>query len=375
MTVHNVSATAIDGLLVIDLPVHGDARGWFKENWQRAKMVALGLPDFGPVQNNISFNAKAGVTRGIHAEPWEKLVSVATGRVFGAWVDLREGPGFGTVVTLELGPDKAVFIPRGVGNSYQTLEDDTCYSYLVNEHWSQEAKDKYVRRARPPVDQLAHTAQRGNPVRLRPPASSAERGAAVPAPSAAGRGRRRPARPGAGVVAAGRAPRRPCRPRHHRRRRRESFFPWDEVSVDQRRRLTAVDAAEGDGRAACWAVNVQGAANLVAAARRHRLPLVHISTDYVFDGTAAVHGEDEPPSPLGSYGASKAAADALVATLPRHWILRTSWVVGDGPNFVRTMVRLAHVGVSPAVVDDQFGRLTFATDLARAALHLVESSA
>ena len=64
--------TNIPGLVVFDLPVHGDNRGWFKENWQRAKQTALGLPDFGPVQNNISFNAKKGVTRGIHAEPWDK---------------------------------------------------------------------------------------------------------------------------------------------------------------------------------------------------------------------------------------------------------------------------------------------------------------
>ena len=69
-----VTETNIPGLLVFDLPVHGDNRGWFKENWQRAKMTALGLPDFGPVQNNISFNAKKGVTRGIHAEPWDKYI-------------------------------------------------------------------------------------------------------------------------------------------------------------------------------------------------------------------------------------------------------------------------------------------------------------
>ena len=84
--------TPIPGVVLYDLPVHGDNRGWFKENWQREKMVALGLPDFRPVQNNISFNEKAGTTRGIHAEPWDKFVSVATGRIFGAWVDLREGP-------------------------------------------------------------------------------------------------------------------------------------------------------------------------------------------------------------------------------------------------------------------------------------------
>ncbi len=91
--------TPIPGFLRIDLTVHGDNRGWFKENWQREKMLALGLPDFGPVQNNISFNNEVGVTRGIHAEPWDKFVSVATGRVFGAWVDLREGPSFGAVYT------------------------------------------------------------------------------------------------------------------------------------------------------------------------------------------------------------------------------------------------------------------------------------
>src|SRR5699024_12408910 len=68
----SVRTTPIPGLLVIDLPVHGDPRGWFKENWQREKMLAAGLPDLGPVQNNISFNQTVGVTRGIHAEPWDR---------------------------------------------------------------------------------------------------------------------------------------------------------------------------------------------------------------------------------------------------------------------------------------------------------------
>ena len=72
-----ITTTPIPGFLRIDLTVHGDNRGWFKENWQREKMVALGLPDFQPVQNNISFNDEVGVTRGIHAEPWDKFVSGA----------------------------------------------------------------------------------------------------------------------------------------------------------------------------------------------------------------------------------------------------------------------------------------------------------
>jgi dTDP-4-dehydrorhamnose 3,5-epimerase len=100
-----VSQTPIAGLLVVRLDVRSDNRGWFKENWQREKMMALGLPDFAPVQNNISFNSSRGATRGIHAEPWDKLVSLATGRIFGAWVDLRPGTGFGRCFTIEMGPE------------------------------------------------------------------------------------------------------------------------------------------------------------------------------------------------------------------------------------------------------------------------------
>lgn len=139
-----VHETRIPGLLRLDLPVHGDNRGWFKENWQREKMTALGLPDFGPVQNNISFNKEAGVTRGIHAEPWDKYISIGNGKVFAALVDLRPGDSFGVVETVELTPDTAIFVPKGVGNSFQTLEPDTVYTYLVNAHWSPDATYTFV---------------------------------------------------------------------------------------------------------------------------------------------------------------------------------------------------------------------------------------
>lgn len=135
-----VRETAIPGLFEIDLVLHGDERGWFKENYQRQKMEALGLPHFEAVQNNFSFNAQKGVTRGLHAEPWEKFISLAGGRAFGAWVDLRRGDSFGKTVTMELTPAKAVFVPRGVANGYQTLEDNMTYTYLVNAHWSADAK-------------------------------------------------------------------------------------------------------------------------------------------------------------------------------------------------------------------------------------------
>jgi dTDP-4-dehydrorhamnose 3,5-epimerase len=135
-----VRETIIPGFYEIDLVLHGDQRGWFKENYQRAKMEALGLPHFEAIQNNFSFNAETGVTRGLHAELWEKFISLANGKVFGAWVDLRKGPGFGKVLTMEITPAKAVFVPRGVANAYQTLEPNITYTYLVNEHWSPEGE-------------------------------------------------------------------------------------------------------------------------------------------------------------------------------------------------------------------------------------------
>lgn len=139
MAALGVRETSIPGLYEIDLTVHDDNRGWFKENYQRAKLEALGLPHFEIKQNNISFNEEVGSIRGLHAEPWEKYISVATGKVFGAWVDLRQGPTFGKVETITITPDKAVFVTRGIANGFQTLESNVAYTYLVNDHWSPES--------------------------------------------------------------------------------------------------------------------------------------------------------------------------------------------------------------------------------------------
>jgi dTDP-4-dehydrorhamnose 3,5-epimerase len=141
--------------------------------------------------------------------------------------------------------------------------------------------------------------------------------------------------------------------------------------------FTAVDAAEtAPGRAEAWRANAAGPAALAAAAARSGCTLVHLSTEYVFDGTwPGPTPPDAPVAPLGAYGASKAAGDLAVAAVPRHYLVRPTWVVGDGRNFVRTMLGLAARGVAPTVVDDQFGRLTFADDLAGAIVHLLDSGA
>ncbi len=139
---------------------------------------------------------------------------------------------------------------------------------------------------------------------------------------------------------------------------------------------TAVDQAETtEGRQKAWAINATAVASLASVAAANGITLVHISSDYVFDGSETEHAEDEPFTPLGVYGQSKAAGDAVAATVPRHYILRTSWVIGEGNNFVATMASLAGRGIKPSVVNDQTGRLTFTADLAAGIRHLLDTGA
>ena len=139
---------AIPGLLEFDIPVHGDNRGWFKENFQKEKMLPLGFPESffaeGKLQNNVSFSRK-NVLRGLHAEPWDKYISVADeGKVLGTWVDLREGETFGNTYQTVIDASKGIFVPRGVANGFQVLSDKVSYSYLVNDYWALELKPKYA---------------------------------------------------------------------------------------------------------------------------------------------------------------------------------------------------------------------------------------
>lgn len=129
---------------------------------------------------------------------------------------------------------------------------------------------------------------------------------------------------------------------------------------------TAVDKAESEPQAA-FALNAEGPAKLAAVCNALNLPLIHISTDYVFDGLAqSPYPEDHLPSPTSAYGASKAAGEmAVAAGCPHHIILRTAWVYGlEGHNFVKTMLRLGSERDELGIVSDQRGAPTFADDIA-----------
>lgn len=154
-------------------------------------------------------------------------------------------------------------------------------------------------------------------------------------------------------------------------------FNWDNVKVIiNAAAWTDVDGAENPSNYdLVKAVNVDASRYLATAASQHDLTFVTFSSDYVFDGSQPIHNEDELFSPLNVYGKTKADGDLEAATTIKHYIIRTSWVIGDGRNFVNIMQDLAARGAKPSVVNDQIGRLTFTDTLARGIKHLLEIGA
>ena len=141
---------------------------------------------------------------------------------------------------------------------------------------------------------------------------------------------------------------------------------------------TGVDAAE-EQEAQALAINGGGAANVAAACADLGAVLVHVSTDYVFDGDASTpYAEDAATAPAGAYGRTKLAGEqAVLSALPdASYLVRTAWLYGaHGKNFVKTMLRLAGNGVSPGVVADQHGQPTWTADVSAQILALIEASA
>lgn len=135
--------------------------------------------------------------------------------------------------------------------------------------------------------------------------------------------------------------------------------------------LTDVDRCQSEPDLAV-AVNSQGARNVAEAASSIHARVIGLSSDYVFDGASACeYRENDEPRPISAYGASKLAGEQALLGIKKALVIRTSWVFGDGHNFVRTIINAARAGREIAVVSDQRGRPTAAVDLARAILYLL----
>lgn len=376
MTLPLLSDTAIPGLQIIEMDLREDDRGWFEESWNKNKLAQPGLSSFQPLQQNIAFNLKKGTLRGLHAEPWDKLVTVAAGEVFCAWVDLRPGEGFGRVASATLKPGLGAFIPSGIANGYQTLQDDTSYVYLVNAHWSPGVKYKAI----DPFDAQLEISW---PI---PKNSSilSEKDAANPRLSeltsdahysgyifgANGQLGRELTQTFDGFRAL--------------QKNDLNIASWQQVAdlaiqpsdiLINAAAYTAVDAAETSaGIGSAFDVNVLGVQNLSNACSRTGATLIHFSTDYVFDGSkSGPHQPADSPRPLNVYGLSKSAGEAIAMSNPKTYVVRTSWVFGNGSNFVKSILLAALKGKEIQVVQDQVGRPTSTARLSLATRFLIEN--
>ena len=133
ITPATVELTAIAGLHLLRTKVADDERGAVREILRPSSLAQLGLPVLDVRQVNLTFT-RAGAVRGIHAEAMHKLVGVADGEAFGVWVDLRPGPGFGALVTIQLVVGLQVLVPPGVGNGLQAVTDCE-YLYCFDQEW------------------------------------------------------------------------------------------------------------------------------------------------------------------------------------------------------------------------------------------------
>jgi dTDP-4-dehydrorhamnose reductase len=136
--------------------------------------------------------------------------------------------------------------------------------------------------------------------------------------------------------------------------------------------MTNVDGCEENPELA-RKINTNGTKNLVEACKKHNCQMIYISTDYVFDGTKKEsYTEEDKTNPQSVYGKTKLEGEKAVLELSNSYILRTSWVYGEGKNFVRTMLALSEKIAEIKVVDNQFGRPTYALDLAKAIYDIIK---
>lgn len=131
-----IAKSAIDGLMIIEMKAVADERGVVREFYRESAFVEAGLPALGPwVQINVT-ESRRGAIRGLHGEDMFKLVAVASGEAFGAYLDTRTGsPTHGAVVTAQLLPGTQVLVPKGVCNGFQSVSEVTQYLYAFDQEW------------------------------------------------------------------------------------------------------------------------------------------------------------------------------------------------------------------------------------------------
>lgn len=370
-----VSSTKMKGLKVIETEFYEDSRGWFTETYTEKDFLSHGINvDF--VQDNHSYSARRGTLRGIHFQinpkAQSKLVRCTRGAVMDTVVDLRVGSDtYLQWFSVELSAEnrRQLFVPQGFGHAFLSLTDDAEVQYKVDEYYSRE-HDRSVRFDDP---DLAIPWGMANPIVSRkdeeaPYLSESDVQFSIKVLVTGVSGQlgydvvRRLQEMGIEAIGAS----------------RDDFDLTDEAQthnyilqctpdvVVHCAAYTAVDRAE-DEQDACYSTNVEGTRYVAKACRAIEAKLIYISSDYVFAGRGTEpYVEDQPPEPINYYGYTKAQGERIVQTImDKYFIVRTSWLYGlNGPNFVKTMLRLAQTNKEVKVVSDQIGTPTYTRALA-----------
>lgn len=383
---YRITETRIPGLVVIERPPSSDDRGFFREVWRESVMEEAGI-HLGPCQWSHS-RSKTGVLRAIHAEKWDKLVYPTTGKMYGAIVDLRPASRtFGQFEEFNFDcsgdnyPDKALFLPNGMGNSICAVEGPVEYHYLVNQYWTPDSTFA-VRWDDPdiaipwPVKDPILTPKDRESKSLREQFDYMFKPMAILG--------------GSGLVGS--------MALETLRQKGVDFDapPRSEVDITNKEAVdkwmagiasesvvlfsawTDVDGAEKDPEGA-MSVNLTGTTNVAEAANKYGKHLIYISTDFVFPGTEEKPGpydENQPGNPhsddIGAYAVSKALGEKEVLGIADSYtIIRISYPFGN-PHSPKdfALKTLSLIDKGHPLFDDQVFTPTYIPDLVAAVRYL-----
>ena len=363
----------IPGLRLVKYGAFSDSRGSFAEVWNEADFEALNLPFLNPKQANVAVSEEKGVTRGLHAEPWDKLIWVTKGKVFCVWLDLREGNSYGCTETKVIEPGTAVWIPRGVANGYQTIEDETVYNYLTNGIWKPDTNYISVNLRSLEGVEWPVPLDRGT-------VSEKDLASPMQIPvfelkkivfGSDGRiGQALSKRFHNAIQITGKEI------RESNRDQLLARVPHGSLVINCVGMTRVDDAETPEGFGEALQSNNTWVSIIADIANQSNSSLVHFSTDYVFDGmNPEPYTELDSINPISQYGISKALGDYAAMMAHNHYILRFSWLLTpDDRDFVSKIKKRLSENQVSEVVDDQFGIPTFSDDIVKAVEFFCENS-
>lgn len=384
--------TNLKDCYILELDRFGDSRGYF-ESVPTLDLEELGFGKFSQVSRSKS---SKGVVRGLHfqKDPYcqAKVVGCINGKVLDVVVDCRkDSPTYGQYTKVLLTPDncRMLYVPRGFAHGFVALEDDTLFEYFNDNKYMPSYEGGILwNDPKLNIDWCGIFEEYG----IDNPILSQKDQVRLPLDETEICFHRKPTRY---LITGSYGQLGRALIDELRERGEHEYLAVDRDQMDITNRdavmkvvkeyqpdviihcaaWTQVDKAEQEeNKEKCRAINAEGTKNVADASVEVGAKLVYVSTDYVYDGTKdGVYVETDKVNPLSVYGRTKYEGEEAARSNPKHFITRTSWVFGDGNNFVKTMINLAKTHPELTVVDDQVGSPTYTVDLANKIIELANT--